>query len=374
MKWFEKLKKKPWFHLTLALVIVVLLYFVLQHLRAIWNVVTVIWNIIVPLIVGLIVAYIIDPLVRLFERTAFKKAKNRRLARNISIILSIIVVLLFIAALLWILIPQLIESIQTLLGNMTGYMSNLETWLKGIGGGVLAEHLEGIDFSSLSKNLVSLISGVVSGKSIIDASLSVGSGLVSFLMSVILAVYYLFDKHRLIHLAKRVLAAVTKETRYFYVINFCSNCNKILVKYICCSLLEALAVGVANAIVMLIFGMPYVAIISVVVGVTNLAPTFGPIVGGVTGAFILLMVKPVDALIFIIITLVLQFADGYILKPRLFAGTLGVSSLLILISIVVLGRIFGVIGILFAIPIAAILQYAYKEIMKKKNKKKLPDE
>ena len=362
MKWFNKVKNEIWFQMAVALGIVVVLYFVLQHLRAIWNVVAVIWNIIVPLIVGLIIAYIVDPLVRLLERTVFKRLKNRKTARRISIIISIVLVVAFVVALLWILIPQLVESIQTLINNLGVYMTNLETWLKSIGGGFFEEALEDINFSNISGTLVEWLSPLVSGDTIISTSVSLGSGLVSFIMSAVLSVYYLFAKERLIKIAKRFFLFVLKEKRYVPFAAFCSNTNKILVRYICCSIFEAILVGACNAIVMSIFGMPYVAIISLVVGVTNLAPTFGPILGGVIGGFILILVDPMDALIFIITTIVLQALDGYVLKPRLFSGTLGVSSILILMSIIVFGRIFGVVGIIFAIPLAAIIQYLYKQM------------
>lgn len=370
MKWFNKVKNEIWFQITVALAIVVAFYFVLQHLGAIWTGVKIIWNIIVPLIVGLIIAYIIDPLVRLFERTLFKRAKSRKIARYISIAISVVLVVAAVVTVLWLLIPQLIDSLQTLIGNLGDYMHNLEVWLKSLAGGMFSERISDINFTDISARLVGWLSRIASGENIINASVSFGSGLVSFIMSAILSVYYLVSKDHLIELAKRFFSWALKEKRYATFINFCSNCNRILVRYICCTLLEAVAVGCANAIVMLIFGMPYVAIISVVVGVFNLAPTFGPIAGGAIGAFILIMVDPWKALIFIIATIVLQFLDGYVLKPRLFAGTLGVSSLLILISIIVLGRIFGVVGILFAIPVAAIIQYIYKRMQRTRQARK----
>lgn len=373
MKWFNKIKNELWFQITVALAIVVAFFFLLQHLGSIWAGAKFIWNIIAPLIVGLIIAYIVDPLVRLFERTLFKSVKKRKVARYISIAISCVLVVAALVAVLWVLIPQLVESIQTLIGNLSGYMTNLESWLKTLGGGILAEHLEDINFSGIGAKLVEWLSRIVSGENIINASVSLGSGIVSFLMSAILAIYYLISKDNLIALAKRFFLWTLKEKRYDSFISFCSSCNKILVRYICCTLLEAVAVGVANAIIMLIFGMPYVAIISVVVGLFNLAPTFGPIAGCAIGAFILIMVDPLEALIFIIATIVLQTLDGYVLKPRLFSGTLGVSPLLILVSIIVLGRLFGIVGILFAIPIAAIIQYIYKRMQRTRQARKLED-
>ena len=114
---------------------------------------------------------------------------------------------------------------------------------------------------------------------------------------------------------------------------------------------------------MSVMGMQYVGMISVVIAVTNLIPTFGPIIGGLIGAFILLLVNPLHALIFIIFTLVLQTLDGYVIKPKLFGNSLGVSGLLILIAIIVGGKMFGVVGILLAIPFAAIIDFVYKDYL-----------
>ena len=107
--------------------------------------------------------------------------------------------------------------------------------------------------------------------------------------------------------------------------------------------------------------MQYIGLISVIVAVTNLIPNFGPIIGGVIGAFVLLLVNPLHALIFIAFCIILQFVDGYILKPKLFSGSLGVSGLLILIAGIVLGDIFGVLGMLLSLPAAAILSFIYQD-------------
>ncbi|MBR3349709.1 MAG: AI-2E family transporter, partial [Solobacterium sp.] len=108
--------------------------------------------------------------------------------------------------------------------------------------------------------------------------------------------------------------------------------------------------------------MEYTGLISVIVALTNLIPNFGPIIGGVISGFFLLLVNPYHALMFIIFTAILQTVDAYIIKPKLFGNSLGVSGLMILISVVVFGKIFGIIGIVLAIPAAAIIEYAYSEI------------
>lgn len=368
-KFIKKMKDRPWFNLTIALCIAVILFFLLQNYHSIWSGIKIVWNFVSPVVVAMVLAYIIDPLVRVFENHIFKKMKSRKHARYVSIVIGIVIILLALGAILWVLLPQIVSSIQMLVSNLSGYMTNFENMLAGIGDGMFSKIIDEIGFSDLSEKLVKWLTDLISNGGVIRKSLSIGSSLVNGVVTVILAVYYLFDKERLIRLGKRFFRFVLKEKRYKPFHEFCSKCNYILVRYICCNLLETVIVGVANAIVMVIFDMPYVVIISVVVGVTNLLPTFGPIIGGVIGGFILILVDPIDALIFIIATVIIQFLDGYVLKPRLYSGSLGVSSILILISIIVLGRIFGVIGMLCAIPFAAMVEYTYRLLRQKKAEK-----
>lgn len=161
--------------------------------------------------------------------------------------------------------------------------------------------------------------------------------------------------------ATRLLRALMPQKWYDIVVNFMARCNYILVRYIVYSLLDGAIVGGATAVFMAITGMQYVGLIAVVCGVTNLIPSFGPVIGCVIGGFILLLVNPWHALMFIIFTCILQTLDGYVIKPKLFGDSLGVSGLLILISIVLFGNIFGVVGILLAIPLAAIIDFVYEE-------------
>ena len=133
--------------------------------------------------------------------------------------------------------------------------------------------------------------------------------------------------------------------------------------------MDALIIGSANAIFMAICKMPYIGLISVVVGVTNLIPNLGPAIGAVVGAFILLLAGPRYTVLFLVFCLILQSVDAYILKPRLFSSALGVSGVSILISTIVLGNMFGIVGVLLSIPVAAILNFVYHEYFMKSQKR-----
>jgi predicted PurR-regulated permease PerM len=207
-------------------------------------------------------------------------------------------------------------------------------------------------------------------KSIISTSFNIGSGLFNILISIILAIYFLLDATPLQSGVREFSKAILSPEKYKNITGFWRRCNRILVRYMVFDIIDGIIVGFANFFFFLIMDMPYNILISVVVGITNLAPTFGPIVGGLIGAFILLLVNPWQALWFILFTLVLQTIDGYILKPKLFGNSFGVSSIWILITIIVGGRMFGVWGILLAIPFAAIADYFFSDVIWKKLEKR----
>ncbi len=196
---------------------------------------------------------------------------------------------------------------------------------------------------------------------ILSTSVGVGKGAAQLLIAFFLAIYLLAGKSRLKTGIKRLAYASFGGAKAERIIRVLRRCHSILKRYIVFNLLDSLIVGGANAIFMAIVGMPYIGLVSFVVAVINLLPTFGPIIGAVIGGFVLLMVNPWHALAFLIFTFVLQTIDGYILKPKLFGDSLGVSGLWILVGVIVGGRAFGVVGILLAIPGVAILDFLYRE-------------
>ena len=164
---------------------------------------------------------------------------------------------------------------------------------------------------------------------------------------------------------QEVCIKVLPENTSLVFMDFVLRCDTILVTYISQSFMDALIIGSVNAIFMAICKMPYIGLISVVVGVTNLIPNLGPAIGAVIGAYILLLAGPGNTLPFLVFCLILQSVDAYILKPRLFSNALGVSGVSILISTIVFGNMFGILGVVIAIPVAAILSFAYQEYFMK---------
>ena len=359
MKWYQRLKQEHWFNMACALCIAIVFYFIVKNLGKLGAVFSAVFTVISPLIVGLIFAYVINPIAKTFEKLYAKKIKRDGLAWKLAVFTAIVVVVAVIIALLALLIPSIISSVSGFIANIEKNMDHLVALSDNIGLDKASEYLDKVDATAI----ISAATEYINGEAILKTSASVGTVTGNILIGFVLAIYYLLDKARLKKSAEKLFRFIIPKDSFEPVARFWSNCNDILINYISYSLLEAGIVGVANAVFMLITGMPYVVVVSVIVGVTNLAPTFGPLIGAAIGALILLLSNPVDVIYFLIFTAILQTIDGYVIKPKLFSGTLGVSSLLILVSIIVLGKIFGVVGILLAIPIAAILQYLVREFL-----------
>lgn len=359
----ENLLEKPWVAYTCATCAAVLFYMILSHLGSILSVFGEIFQYVAPVFYGIIIAYLINPVVNSFEKKIFRKMKRENARHSIAVVFGVVLVILIIGLLIGILIPSLIDSFSGIVANMNTYIETVHQFTITYAD-VFSKF--NLDLASLTASWEKLVEQTVLSlagnvDTIVSTSYSIGTGAVNFLLGLILAIYFLFDKKRLLNGIGRIRCLLSKDKNLKKRDIFWNRCHKILGQYICYDILDGMIVGVVNAIFMLIVGMPYVALVSVIVGVTNLLPTFGPIIGAVIGGILLVLTNPIHALIFLIFTIVLQIFDGYILKPKMFGGSLGVPAVWVLVSIVIGGKMFGIVGILLAIPFAAIFTFVYEE-------------
>ena len=364
----KKLQSKTWYPYAVALCIGVILYVVLIHLPAIAGTLHSFGRFFNTVVIGCIIAYLMNPLAMLYERKLFKNLKKGSWA--VSVFLAFATFIAAIVALIFVLVPQLVTTITDFVTNAPEYQVKIHAILEKLGATSFIHIPESAD--EIADQAVDLLKGY--GEDILAFWVGVAKGMVNIVIGAVLAIYLLAAKVTLKRDFKTLLSALLMDDKLSSVLFFVRRCNFILNRYLVFTLLDALIVGVINAIIMLVLRMPYVGMISVIAGVTNLIPTFGPVIGAVIGGFILLLVNPVYAVMFIAITLILQVCDGYIIKPKLFGNSLGVSGLLILIAIVTMGNAFGIGGILLAIPVAAICDFSYREgvlpyLQKRKAKK-----
>ena len=313
-----------------------------------------------PVFLGAVIAYAISPLTKFFYHRVFRKMKVGKARWCLSVAVSVALMLLAVALLLGTLIPQLLQSLIMLAENIDDYTRSLIVWLEG---NKLSSVVDTASLETVSENALESISAFVkdNASSLLSAAAASGKNVLTGLIALILAVYFLVDTRRVLINIRRFFTLILPRGAAEVFLDFILRCDTILVSYIVQSIIDALIVGTVNAVFMVICRMPYIGLVSVIVGVTNLIPNFGPIIGGAIGAFVILLVDPMQALMFAGFTLLLQLVDGYILKPKLFSNSLGVSGLLILISTIVLGNMFGIPGILVSITTAAVLSFIYND-------------
>lgn len=381
-KFFKRLLEKPWAAYTMATCSAVILYLILSQGGALFHWVGSIFGLLSPLVVGIIVAYIINPLVMFLEKRVFRKIKKEKVRYLLSAIIGILLTVLIIIAFFWLLVPSLVESFSNLLANSKSYMDTVNRFLEDLAARLEASNLR-INIGDVTELVDDILNRIVQNLSqylttILNTGIDVGSAIFNVVIGFIIGVYLVLGKREMLDGIKTLRRTALTERQMTGHDRFWSRCNDIFVQYIGTNLLDALIIGSANAILMLIFRMPYVPLISFTVALTNLIPTFGPLIGGAIGVFILVLNKPLYALIFLIFTIILQTIDGYIIKPRLFSSSFGIPAVWTLIAIVVGGKLFSIAGMLLAIPVLAVLRIEYRETflpwLKKRREQKEEEE
>ncbi len=353
------LRAASWYPHAVAICIGVALYVFLTRFPQIWSAFRAFLGFFQPVIIGCAIAYIVNPLAKFFERH-FRLIKNAGTRRVLSNVLAFLLVIIFLVFTMLILVPQLIDSGNYFVSHLDGYVKSVNQLLENWGVNKTID-LSGIVDST--ENLLNAVSEYIANnyRTVLSVSTSVGKEVFSTVISFILSIYLLLDKPKLKSGFRRLLRALCgDENRYAEASQFLHKCDTVCSRYIIYNLIDSLIVGGVNAVFMTVVGMEYVGLISFSAAITNLVPTFGPMVGMVIGGFILLMVNPVHALIFIIFSLVLQTCDAYVIKPRLFGTSLGVSGLWIMVGVIAGGNMFGMVGILLAVPAVAILDFIYQ--------------
>ncbi|MBR2550969.1 MAG: AI-2E family transporter [Clostridiales bacterium] len=366
---FNKYEKNRWMGLTISLCVVVVFYMLLSHIGNMKDFFNSFFAITSTVIIGAVIAYTANPLASLIYRNIEKKFKetHKNRAWVLSAVISLTAILLILVGLIILITPKLVENITAFARGLTGYINSFKQLVQD---SELDDKykLSILGFVDEQTDLTTLVSKVFGGNEITPGwFISFSAGTVSkafgFMIGVILAYYFLCAKKKLSDTLGEFFYLIIPSSHYTDWKNICNRLNAIFSRFIVCELVDALIVGIVNAVFMFATGMPYAVFCSVVVALTNLAPTFGPFVGAFIGAVILLLAKPDSVIIWLIFTLALQLIDGYVIKPRLFGSALNVPPFLVLVFLVVGGKIWGVPGVLLAIPLAAILTYIYNEIV-----------
>lgn len=379
-------KKTMKFILTIV-TFTLLLSWVLNHTSSFTGILEKILSLLSPFLTGACFAFIINtilkPLEKLWEKVPMKRRTKYfdKAKRPVCLTFSTIIVFGAVFAILFMIIPQLVETISSFANMLPQYIKNLEELLDKA-----MKTLEKYNFVLPSIDLDWSKAGELLNKFLdnyadsfinktVDITTSIVTVIVNFVIAVFFSLYVLSQKEKIGKHFKRILYAMRPRRKAEKIISFVDFTSETFSKFVTGQLLEAVIIGVLCFMGMLILQIPYPAMISVLIGFTALIPVFGALFGTVVGALLILLVAPMKALWFIIFIIVLQQIETNLIYPKVVGKTVGLPGILVLVSVSIGGSAFGIAGMLFSVPVCTILYCVYKEFIAKRLKgKDIPEE
>ena len=358
------LEMRKWIILIL---IAIFSYWGLNNFDKLLGVINTGYKVLEPFILGGVIAFVLNILVNKIEKYLNKWIKNRRfkLVRFISIILSLLIFILVIVFTAFLLIPELIENIQMLMGSVPGLIGDAQNSILNLLDKYPDIQNEISKMFAESGNVSTIISNVLN-YFITGAIGFIGSLVSSFITiftAIIFAIYMLAQKEYLIRGTKKVLYSLLNKKRADKLVEIGTLANKTFSKFISGQCLEAIILGGLMFIAFTISGFPYALMLAVLTAITSLIPIFGALIAMVIGAILIGIGDPVQAIIFVIVFQVVQQIEGNFIYPRVVGASVGLSPLWTLLAITVGGNLFGIPGILLGLPVASVLYALIKELV-----------
>lgn len=339
-----------------------------------------------PFIIGFCMAYVVNLLLRPLERFwmwIWHKAKRQKLIsktkRPLCLTLSFLVVLGVIFAIVFMIIPALKDTVVSFANKVPQYAKTVESWYYALVDFLGNYNFElpeiSLDINKITDFAKSVISNY--GSNVLDTTVNVTASIVSAIVDIVLglvfAIYLLAQKEKLGNQTRRAATAILGPERSKRVVDFTALTNSVFTKFVTGQLTEACIIGVLCFIGMSIFKMPYAGIISILVGFTALVPIFGAFIGTAVGAFLILLESPIKAVWFVVFIIILQQLEGNLIYPRVVGKSVGLPGIWVLTAVTVGGGLFGVLGMLFSVPICSVLYVLFRNFVNKKNQEYKPE-
>ncbi len=364
-----------------------LFYFAMSNIAVFGKSLTKLVRILAPFIWGLVICYLLSPLMRGLENRLFlplcrrlyrknKKNDGKKLARALAVLFSEIVLVLVLVALIYLILPQMINSIQTLVSNSNTYANNLSNWLEDLlrDQPAIEEYVSG-QLGNINANLGNWLETKILPRlgnivtSVTSGVYGVALSIYNLIIGIIVSIYLLSDKEGFLAAIKRLSYTVFSVEMAEKLRQGVRFLDRTFMGFLSGKLLDSLIIGIICYIVCSVLRMPYTLLISVIVGVTNIIPFFGPLIGAIPSALILLMVDPTKCLIFIIFVVILQQIDGNIIGPRILGNSTGITGFWVIFSIIVGGGLFGFWGLLLGVPVFVVIYTLVTNLIVRKLKR-----
>ncbi|MGL5751252.1 MAG: AI-2E family transporter [Paraclostridium sp.] len=329
-----------------------------------------------PFIIGSVIAYLLNFILKFYEEKLLVKGKLTSLKgkskRGVGIILTYITAFILLSLFMKFVVPQLVDSIVGLVNDVPQYLANLTT--------IITEATADLDvdpeyfdlaltklnefvnyFIKIAADLLPVLGGAVK---------VVASSIWNIILGIIISIYLLLDKENFCGLGRKLVFGMFNKKHADRVLELVHRSNDTFGKFISGKIVDSAIIGVLTFVLLTIFKMPYTLLISVIIGITNIIPFFGPFFGAIPSAIIILFVSPMKALIFLVLILIIQQLDGNIIGPKILGDSIGISAFWILFSLLVAGKFMGLVGMIIGVPLFAIVYSIIKEIIEANLEKK----
>lgn len=338
-----------------------------------------------PFIIGGMIAFIINVPMKFLERVLFSNKKNKRngyiskIKRPVSLLLTIFIIIGLVTIFMFGIVPEIKNTIVNIEFDIQDTVDSVKIWIldKFQNYSSITDWVNSIDIN-WNKIVESIVSFFRSGVgNIIDFSFStvksIFSGLFTFFIAFVFAIYILLQKEKLRKQLKKIMVAFLDTTKVDKIMSICSLSYKIFTNFVTGQCIEAIILGLMFVITMFIVRLPYALPIGMLIAITALIPIFGAFIGLGIGTFLILTKNPIQALLFVIVFIILQQIEGNIIYPKVVGNSVGLPSIWVLVAVSIGGSLMGIWGIILFIPITSIIYTLFREFinnrLKVKNKK-----
>lgn len=336
-----------------------------------------------PVIWGLVIAFLTDPIMQttsvLLEKWLYKNDEQRKkragFVKAVSVVITEIIFLGIVTSLVAIVVPELIKSVMDIFNNAGSSITVVQGWINKLfrnypsveqaATNMLSDF--NTDFSTIIERIQPMLENILSG------AWGVVTVVKNFLLGFIVSVYMLCSKEKLLAQIKKIVISIFKKRTCEKVMSVCSQANTVFSGFITGKIIDSIIIGLICFIGLTIMGMPYATMISVLIGVSNIIPFFGPLIGAIPSALLILLIEPGKCIIFVVFIIILQQFDGNILGPKILGDSTGLPGFWVLISLLVFGGLFGFVGMVLAVPTTALIySFTRAYVEDKLRQKKLP--
>ena len=360
----------------------IIFYFVASQIGSFSEKISTIISILYPFIIGFAIAYLLNFILDFYETTILgsiestsklKKGKKRSISLILTYLTAVGIVYLFVHFIM----PQLIDSVMGLVNDVPSYVDNATEFFNNL----IKETNLSPEYTKLVQEQLNRYINIVMdfAKEVIpvvgNTLKTIASSIWNIVLGIIISVYLLIDKENFFAINRKVICALFSEKTAKRIFQLTHRTNYTFGKFLSGKIIDSAIIGVLSFIVFSLFKIPYTLLISVIIGVTNIIPFFGPFIGAIPSFIIILFVSPTKALVFLILVFIIQQIDGNIIGPKILGDSIGISAFWILFAILVAGKFMGIVGMIIGVPVFAIIYSIIKEEVEYKLKNKnLPTE